>query len=79
MGNSPYQEAIEHLSLLLEDTETSKSFKEKAKFTIALLQNNQDLAVDKAILELEELSSQDLSSYYRTQLWDVISLLESMK
>ena len=79
MGNSPDQEAIENLSLLLEDTETSKSFKEKAKFTIALLQNNQDLAVDKAILELEELSSQDLSSYYRTQLWDVISLLESMK
>ena len=79
MINSPYQEVIEHLSLLAEDSEASKLFKEKAKQAILILRNNQDLAIDKALSELEELSSNEMSSYHRTQIWDVISLLESMK
>ena len=74
-----YNEVIENLNLLIEDSETSKVFKEKAKTALNILQNNQDMAIDKALLQLEELSSHDMSSYHRTQVWDVISLLESMK
>lgn len=76
---SHYEEVIEHLNQLIEDSETSKSFKEKAKTARGILQNNKELAIDKALLQLEELSSHDMSSYHRTQVWDVISLLESMK
>lgn len=77
--DSPYQEVIDNLCLLLDDSETSKVFKEKAKTAILILQDNKELAVDKALLELEDLSSREMSSYHRTQMWDVISLLESMK
>lgn len=77
--NNPYQEAINILSTLIEDAETSKFFKEKAKVAIIILQNKKELALDKAIHELEELGSHEMPSYYRTQVWDVISLLESMK
>lgn len=77
--NHPYQEAIDLLSMLIEDSETSKSFKEKARAAITILQNNKELALDKAIQELEELGSHELPSYHRTQVWDVISLLESIK
>lgn len=79
MIESPYQEAIDHLSMLIEDADISKFFKEKAKSSIEILKNGADLAVEKALLNLEDLNNHDLSSYYRTQLWDVISLLESMK
>ncbi|HLC82080.1 MAG TPA: UPF0147 family protein [Candidatus Nanoarchaeia archaeon] len=79
MNSSPYQEAIDHLCLLVEDSDVSKSFKEKAKSAISILQGSQELAIDKALLKLEEMSFLDLSSYHRTQVWDVISLLESLK
>ncbi len=79
MNNSPYYEVISHLHAMIEDPDTSKLFKEKAKQAIKILEQGPDLAIDKALLELEELSSLELSSYYRTQVWDVISLLESLK
>ena len=37
-----------------------------------------ELAVDKALIALAELNSIDLSSYHRTRVWDIISLLESV-
>jgi uncharacterized protein (UPF0147 family) len=79
MNNSPYQEAIDHLCTLMEDSDSGKIFKEKSQEAIKILQANEELAVEKALLELEELSSNEMSSYHRTQVWDVISLLESMK
>ena len=79
MSKSPFQEAIDHLCMLIEDSDSSKAFKERSKVAIKYLQANKEMAVDKALSELEELSSHEMSSYHRTQVWDVISLLESMK
>jgi len=79
MNTTQIQEVIDYLSLLKEDPDTSKRFKEKAQQIIVLLSGPADMAVEKALLALEELNSLDLSSYHRTQVWDVISMLESTK
>ncbi len=72
------KDVVAHLEQLKEDDDSSKRLKERANEVIALLCSDVDLAVEKAIIQLEELSSSE-SSYGRTQIWDVISLLESVK
>ena len=79
MSNEQVVEVVEFLENLKEDSDISKRFREKADKVITILNNNEQLAIDKALLELEDLSSSDLASYHRTQVWDVISMLESMK
>ncbi len=73
------REVVEHLSALKEESDVSKRFKEKTEKIIALLTGKSELAIEKALLELEELNSYEISSYHRTQVWDVIGMLESMK
>ncbi len=69
---------LAHLQELKEDAEISKRFKEKTEKVIAILTQDSQLAVEKALLELEELSSLDASSYHRTLVWDAIGMLESL-
>ncbi len=79
MDNTQVQEVIECLTLMKDDPDTSKRFKEKAQHIILLLSGETVMAVEKALFALDELNSLDLSPYHRTQVWDVISLLESTK
>ncbi|HIG93181.1 MAG: hypothetical protein QT02_C0004G0070 [archaeon GW2011_AR9] len=79
MDNTHLKEVIEFLGQLKEDPDMSKRFKEKADQIIVMLSEGSILAVEKALLVLEELNASDLSSYHRTQVWDVISMLESSK
>jgi uncharacterized protein (UPF0147 family) len=72
-------EVLEYLEQLKEDPDATKRFREKANVVITILTNEPELAADKALLVLEELNSGDLASYHRTQVWDVISMLESSK
>lgn len=74
-----FQEAIALLETLKEEFDSNKKAKEKLSGVIAILDKNADLAVEKALIELEELNSLNLPSYHRTQVWGVVSLLESMK
>ena len=76
---SDLRQVLEYLSALKEESDVSKRFKEKTAAIITLLTGNAELAIEKALLELEELNSYEVSSYHRTQVWDVISMLESMK
>ncbi len=76
--NEAILEAIENLQALKEESDVSKKFKEKADKVIAILQSNKELNVEKAIMELEEISNSDASTYLRTQIWAVISILESI-
>ncbi|HLD00651.1 MAG TPA: UPF0147 family protein [Candidatus Nanoarchaeia archaeon] len=76
---SNLQEAINLLDLLIQENEVSKRFKEKAARAISILNSQEQLFLEKALLELEEMNSLEMSSYYRTQVWDIISLLESLK
>ena len=74
-----YSEIIEFLDELKDDPDSNKRFKEKATHVISILSSNEALACEKALIQLEELNSLDLPSYHRTQVWDVISMLESTK
>lgn len=79
MNNDLILEALECLEMLNEDCDASKKIKQKTSVIITLLKNNQEFAVDKALMELEDLNSNNISSYHRTQIWDIVSLLESSR
>jgi uncharacterized protein (UPF0147 family) len=76
---SEFQEAIDFLQELQEERDFSKRCKEQTTKIITLLGSKQELCVNKALLELEELNTFEMPSYHRTQIWDVISILESTK
>lgn len=73
------QEIVSQLHSFKEEHDLSKKFKEKTTHIISILVSNDSLAVEKALLALEELNSSDIPSYHRTKVWDLISLLESTK
>ncbi len=77
--NEALNEIVSSLKALKEESDISRRVKEKADQIILLLNSDNQMAVEKALLELEEINSMDLSSYHRTQVWAVISLLESLK
>lgn len=77
--NSEIQEVVDYLDQIKDDPDTSKKFRVKTEEIITLLTGNSEMAVEKALLALDELSSSDLSSYHRTKIWDVVSMLESTK
>jgi uncharacterized protein (UPF0147 family) len=76
---SDFQEILDCLQDFREDPDVNKRLREKTDSVITVLQNEAELAVDKALLLLEELNSSELSSYHRTQVWDIIGMLESSK
>lgn len=79
MNNQPLQDAIELLQMLSQEEDAGKALRERVNSIITLLTSKAPLAVEKSLLELEELNSLEISSYFRTQVWDVVSLLESAK
>lgn len=72
-------DVIIHLEQLGNDQDISKRIREKTEKVIAVLRENSDLAIDKALLQLEELESLEMTSYCRTQIWDIASRLESLR
>ncbi|HLD39549.1 MAG TPA: UPF0147 family protein [Candidatus Nanoarchaeia archaeon] len=77
--NNNFEEVIARLEELREEFDSNKKLKEKMNSVISILRKNPDLVIEKALTELEELNSMNLPSYHRTQVWDVVSLLESLK
>ncbi len=77
--DNQFQEVIVRLEELREEFDSNKKLKEKINTIIHILNQDAELTIEKAISELEELNSLSLPSYHRTQLWDVVSLLESLK
>tara|TARA_Y100000310_G_scaffold331896_1_gene406403 strand:+ start:548 stop:799 length:252 start_codon:yes stop_codon:yes gene_type:complete len=76
--SNQFQEVVEALEFLKEDPMTVRKVKEKADLIIQLLNQTSDSNVDQALRELEELDSSEIPSYDRTQIWDVVSMLESV-
>lgn len=73
---------IETLSLIEQDNSVPKNVKTKIKSAISTLseENGASLEVkfDKVIQDLDELSDDpNLTPYTRTQIWNVVSTLES--
>jgi uncharacterized protein (UPF0147 family) len=76
-----FKQLIEALENLKEDPITIKRVKEKADQMIIFLKDNKknpEFNIDKVLRELEELDSSEIPSYDRTQLWDIVSMLESL-
>ncbi len=73
-----FHEVIEALEFLKQDSMTIKKVKERADLIINLLKGNSENNIDQALRQLEDLDSSEIPSYDRTQIWDVVSLLESV-
>ena len=81
VGKKQVQEVIEFLSNLQEDSGVPKNIKSKIQEIITSLQDRKDLSIktNKALTELEEIAEDvNMQSYTRTQIWNVISLLEKL-
>jgi len=74
--NPTIKDAINCLKSLQEENDISKKFRERMEIVIKILNSKEELSIEKALHELEELNSLDVPSYHRTQVWDIISLLE---
>ena len=71
---------IEALTELMEDSSVPKNVKTRVAHAIEALKEESEnsIKVDKAIQELDEISNDtNIQSYTRTQIWNVVSLLES--
>ena len=74
------KEIINLLLQLEQEITIPKNIRIKIKGTMDLLHENLDLAIkiDKSLQELDEIAEDpNVPSYARTQIWNVMSLLES--
>lgn len=72
---------VDQINELKEDNMLPKSLILKLDSIIAILEKEEhaSIKIDKALNELDELTNDaNLPSYTRTQLWNIVSLLESM-
>ncbi len=74
-----FSEVIEYIDELKQEGDLSRRFLEKTNKVVEILNNEKEMAIEKALGELEELNSMDLPSYHRTRVWDIISILEGIK
>jgi hypothetical protein len=81
MSAEQLNEIIELLESLESDSSVPKNVKDRVKTTISVLKENSDIKirVNKALHELDEVADDpNLESYTRTQVWNVVSLLEKI-
>jgi len=72
---------IEFMKEISEDATLPKNVKQKIDFIIEILNNGEDIGmkISKAIHELEYIvDDKNLEAYSRTQLYNVISQLETI-
>ncbi|MEM3374160.1 MAG: UPF0147 family protein [Candidatus Woesearchaeota archaeon] len=75
------QDVIETMNELLNDNTVPKNIKQKLEQIIKSLQQPGDLSlqVNKALSILEEISEDvNLQPYTRTQIWNLVSMLETL-
>ena len=73
---------VEVLKDLEGDNGVPRNVKDRIKTVIIALKDTQDikLGVNKALHELDEVNDDpNLQPYIRTQIWNVVSLLESIE
>ncbi len=73
------QDVITTLKEIKQDTAVNKSIKEKFERIILFLQKDPELGKDKALVEIEEmLAKNDIQPYLRAQIYNIVSMIESM-
>ncbi len=81
MQNPQIKKAVEGLRELCTDSTVPKNVKVKIENIIAWLSKDEEISilVNRALNELDEISdSNNIEPYTRTQLWNIVSLLESV-
>jgi uncharacterized protein (UPF0147 family) len=72
------QTAVEALVELRDDPSVSKNIRARIDKIIGFLEHDPDLGKDKAIVEIEEIIKVNgVDPHLRSQIWNVVSLLES--
>lgn len=80
-SNKLTDETIENLQELENDSNIAKNIKIKIKNIINMLKEDTELSIkiNKALNELDEISNEpNLEAYTRTQIWNVVSILEKI-
>ncbi|MCW1307910.1 MAG: UPF0147 family protein [Candidatus Parvarchaeota archaeon] len=81
MSKEKLAQAIMILNQIYEDRTVPKNVKEAVKNARAALENESlevSIRINKALHELEKISEDpNVSAFTRTQIWNVVSLLES--
>jgi len=75
------ENAVIKLNELKEDAMTPKSLKDKLDEIIEILKNKDEdtIKINKALDILDEVSSENnVQPYIRTQIWNIVSILESI-
>ena len=78
---SEFKKVVNSISELSDDLSTPRNLKERLKHISKLM--NQDLEdslkINKALDELDEIvNDNNLEPYTRTQIWNIVSMLESI-
>ncbi len=76
------QNIIEALEELMQDQAVPKNVKQRIEKSIFYLKDTTDLSisVNKALSELDEIADDtNMESYTRTQIWNVVSMLEMIR
>ena len=79
MNNEVIEDAVSLLNELREDATVPRNIKTKIEGIVKVLQEGTEtsIKVNKALTELEEVADDaNLQPYSRTQVWNVVSLLE---
>jgi uncharacterized protein (UPF0147 family) len=75
-------QAVELIDQILEDRTVPKNIREladKAKSSLTSKESELNVRVDKAIQLLDEISEDsNMPVYTRTQVWSIVTLLESL-
>ncbi len=77
----PLQSVLEAIDEMQEDSTVPRNVKLRLAEVGKLLQSEGDLSmhVNKALDELDEISDDaNLQSFTRTQLWNIVSMLETL-
>lgn len=77
----PVGEVLDKFSELLADTTVPRNIKSRIEDIMGVLKEKKELSikVNKALNDLDEIASDvNLQQYTRTQLWNIISMLEKL-
>ncbi|MBI3033488.1 UPF0147 family protein [Candidatus Woesearchaeota archaeon] len=81
MSEDKLQNIVQALQELLEDKSVPKNVKQRIENSISFLktQGEISLKVNRALSELDQVSDDsNMQPYTRTQIWNIVSLLEMM-
>lgn len=69
------------LQEIVEDENIAKTVKDAMQGVIELLQDTEDIAIkcDRAIETLTRNEDSNMDSFTRTQIWSLVSMLESLR